>query len=93
MRNLVIKRIKDEWSSGREEGLAPACHLMKWKCEQDYDYKEDKPPMFAVHTNNSTDVYVIEYGKVNEDLDIVLAGMSDQALLMFWEGQLCLKYR
>lgn len=91
MKARVIQKIKNEWAKGREEGFQAACHLMAWKCEQDYDYESSGPTYFAVWLNGV--VFVLEQYVVNEDLDILLWGMSDEALLNLWEAQLCLKYR
>ena len=93
MRDMVIERIKSEWYAFREEGFQAACHEMGWSCEQDYDYESHNPILFAVKFPNVNAVYVIQQGSVNEDLDIVLSFMSDDALLHLLEAQHCLKYR
>lgn len=93
MRKLVIDKIISNWNAGYDEGLQEACFKLDgWHCTQDHDPTGRQPTMFAVKLIGY-DIYIVETGQANKDLEIILHFMDDEMLLFFLERQSCQKYR
>ncbi len=87
MRELIERTVAKNWETGLDEGLGEACFMMTWNYEHDHDPDDEHGEIWLIQG------HTIKTCVAGPEFWAVIQQLSDEALLLLLDRQLCLHYR